>query len=93
MIEDVDGAVETGYPLFNFLRQNAFFGVLAAQAQHRRPGYVGMRDVARNQAAQGLSILPGTAATRLVGDEFDPVHVRKNGRNRFSFRRGGKFRL
>nr|GFD54219.1 hypothetical protein [Tanacetum cinerariifolium] len=75
LVEDKERLAEVGVALRDFILQHAGLRILAAQAEHRSPGHVGVRDVAGEQAAQALRILPDAAAAAFVLQKPDAVHV------------------
>ena len=77
LVKNVERLAEIGVALRDFLLQHAGLRILAAQAEYSGAGHVGVRDVAGQQAAQRLRILPDTAATALVREKPDAVHVRE----------------
>ena len=52
--------------------------MLAAQAEHRRPGHIRMMDVARDQSTKIVGILPGSSAASFVQQKPDAVQVFEN---------------
>src|SRR5437588_2302188 len=63
--------------LLDFLAQNVGLRVLAPKAQHRRTGNVGMVQIPGNQSTEVPGIFARAAASPLVGEELDSIHVLK----------------
>ena len=61
--------------LANLFAKNRDLRVLAAQAQHRRSRHVGMMNVAGDQSAEIVGILPRSAAPAFVQQKADAVDV------------------
>jgi hypothetical protein len=57
------------------VEQHAGLCILAAKAEHRSSGDVGMMNVAGQQAAEGLRILTRSTAAALVSKKADAVDV------------------
>ena len=62
LIDNQHRLAQLRVPRPQFLHQNARLRVLAAQAQHRCPGHVGVVDVAGQQPAERLRVLACSAA-------------------------------
>ena len=60
------------------VHQHAGLCILAAQAQHGCACHVGMMNVAGEQAAERLRVLPRASAAALVGEEADAVEIGKD---------------
>jgi hypothetical protein len=75
LIEDQHRLAQLGIESPQLVHQHACLRMLAAQAQHRCAGHVGMVDVTGKQTAQRLRVLARAAATALVGKKANAVEV------------------
>src|SRR5215469_13661357 len=64
----------------DFLTKNGDLRMLAAEAQNRRAGNIGMMDVSRDEPAQVSRIFPRSAAAAFVHQELDPIEMLEHSR-------------
>src|SRR5581483_5641756 len=67
--------IEFGVPPVNLFAQNINLRVLAAEAEHGRPGHIGMMNVARNQSTQVVRVFPSASTAAFMHQNPDAVHV------------------
>src|SRR4051794_34077736 len=59
----------------DFLLQNRYFGVLAAETQHSCSGHIGMMNIAGEQTTKRPRVLARASAAALVEEELDAVDI------------------
>ncbi len=58
--------------------QHGDLGVLASETQDGSAGHIGVVDVARDEIAEHLRVLPRASAAGIVHQEFHPIHILKH---------------
>jgi hypothetical protein len=77
LLENVEWLIKLWIPLANLFAKDANLCVLAAQAEDRGSGDVGMVNVAGDQSAEIVGIFPRAAAAAFVQQEANAVNVRE----------------
>src|SRR5215472_8528000 len=82
LLENDERLLQVQVAAVDFVPQDFNLRVLAAEAQHRRTGNIGMVDVARDQTAEIVRVFPRPATSSLMEEKPDAIHIGKE------FRRG-----
>ena len=82
LIENQHRLVHLRIARAQFVHQHARLRILAAKAQDRGSGHVGVMDVAGQQSAKSLRILARAAAAALVGEKANAVEIGEDARRR-----------
>src|SRR6218665_3686290 len=74
----MDWFIKTRIAFFDIIQQLLCLQVLAAETENGDAGHVRMISISRQQFSQYTGILACAAATTLVIEEFDTIHVFEN---------------
>src|SRR5713226_7663748 len=78
LLHDHQRLIEIRISLAQLRAQNADLRVLATQTEHRCSRHVRMMDVARNESAEIVGILPRASAAPFMQQKADAIHVLEN---------------